>query len=439
MGTSENNIAVARMLRVAAIMWLASLGVMAIINLRASFLPETIQVPLTEFHHSLLEPLSDELAQSVNARLQGATFQYVYYPANALTALALLGLTVWPKGRDWLGRAYVPLNIIVMSVSPVLTKYIGGATLLGPFVAAGGMVVILMALVLTAWQYRWRHVVMFCLGTAALDVATAGLVGPVSLLTFFAGLFTLVQTVGFLVVGYFISAVMEQLRVQQDSLQSANVQLRHHVSTLEHLTISRERNRMARELHDTLAHTLSALSVQLETVKAYWSVDPAAAQAGLDKSLEATRSGLHETRRALKALRASPLDDLGLRLALRRLAESAASRAELDLDLVLPEQHLTLAPDAEQCIYRVAQEAVTNVTHHANARRLSLRLTRDDNTISLLVQDDGQGFDLSRRVAMDHFGLPGMRERAEMAGGRLTINSDSGSGTTVLLTLASEG
>src|SRR6185503_5435116 len=193
-----------------------------------------------------------------------------------------------------------------------------------------------------------------------------------------------------------------------------------------HLTISRERNRMARELHDTVAHTLSGLTVQLETVMAYWHVDATAAQAMLDKSLEATRSGLHETRRALKSLRASPLDDLGLSLALRRLVESAARRANLALDLSLPEQIPFLSPDVEQAIYRVAQEAVANVTHHANAKNLKVHLTSNGQEISLLVCDDGRGFKERPGENADHFGLPGMRERAQLVGGKLTVDSQPG-------------
>src|SRR2546429_7566084 len=97
-----------------------------------------------------------------------------------------------------------------------------------------------------------------------------------------------------------------------------------------------------------------------------------------DKVWRATRDGLHEPRRALKALRASPLDGLGLSLALRRMAESAVARANIQLDLVIPEQAPTLAPDVEQCIYRVAQEAVANVVNHASARALAVQLACDD-------------------------------------------------------------
>jgi signal transduction histidine kinase len=245
----------------------------------------------------------------------------------------------------------------------------------------------------------------------------------------------LIQTVSFLVVGYFISFLIRRLQQEQESLAQANAQLTDYAATLEELTITRERNRMARELHDTLAHTLSALSVQLETVKAYWDVDSAAAQQMLDKSLAATRSGLQETRRALKSLRASPLDDLGLALALRRMAEETAARANLQLNLSLPERFPSLSPDVEQCIYRVAQEAVANAAHHANAHLLTVQLSANEPSVRLLVRDDGLGFDVQQGEGSGHFGLPGMRERAQSVGGQLTIDSRPGQGTTIWLTI----
>lgn len=123
---------------------------------------------------------------------------------------------------------------------------------------------------------------------------------------------------------------------QQRTLETANRRLVELAASLEKLTISRERNRMARELHDTLAHTLSGLTVHLEAVKAYLDVEPHTAKALLDESLTHTRRGLNETRRALAALRATPLDDLGLVLALRHLVDSATERTDLQPTLELP-------------------------------------------------------------------------------------------------------
>jgi signal transduction histidine kinase len=95
---------------------------------------------------------------------------------------------------------------------------------------------------------------------------------------------TLSQTIIFLAVGFSVTYLVGTLRNNQHSLENANVRLTHYASTLEQLATSRERNRLARELHDTLAHTLSGLAVQLETARAYWDVDPQAARAMLDKS-----------------------------------------------------------------------------------------------------------------------------------------------------------
>ena len=245
----------------------------------------------------------------------------------------------------------------------------------------------------------------------------------------------LIQTVVFLVVGFSISFLMSRLRAQQQSLEAANNRLTQYASTLEQLATSRERNRLALELHDTLAHTLSGLSVQMETIKAYWDVDRPAARAILEKSLAATHLGLEETRRALKALRASPLEDMGLPLALRKMVEDAASRAGLALDM--PEIIMVppLPPDVEQCIYRVAQEAVTNVVKHASAKKMTVKLEFADSMATLMVSDDGVGFDTEKIDKTSHFGLAGIQERARISGGELKIQSKPGTGTTITLSL----
>ena len=396
---------VAHLLYLAVMLWLGYLGALLLIDL--VFYPRPIFPPM-------------------------------YYWVNGFDILAVLALAVWSRKHPTLEHAILPWVIGMMSVIPVVTGHLVLLPL--PRNTANGpeatllrlMPLLLMALVLTAWQYRWRYVVVFSLSMAALSLGlqllfyhpySTPLLPPITVL--------IIQTVSFLVVGYFINTLMSRLKQQQASLARANAQLAHYASTLEHLTISRERNRMARELHDTLAHTLSGLSVQLETAKAYWDVDPTTAQRLLDKSLTATRDGLQETRRALKSLRASSLDDLGLLLAVRQLAESAAERANLQLDLTLPATLPALPETVEQCLYRVAQEAIANVVHHANAKTLTVHLTYNNADCVLTVQDDGLGFDLHDVDQADHFGLTGMRERAALVGGDLVIESRQGEGTKV--------
>jgi signal transduction histidine kinase len=299
--------------------------------------------------------------------------------------------------------------------------------------------ILFIGLVITAWRYRWLAVGLFALGTAVLEIALIT-INPTTLpdqtVTTNAVVFvTIVRAISFLVIGYFINVLVHRLRTQREQLMQANARLTHYASTIEQLSISRERNRLARELHDTLAHTLSGLSVQLETTQAYWDVEPETARNLLAKSLAATRSGLNETRRALKALRASPIDDLGLLLSLQKLAQSAAERGKLNLSLSLPEQITSLSPDVEQCLYRIAQESLENVVYHASAKTLAVQLTIFEEAICLEVEDDGIGFDMKQFQETGHYGLAGMRERAQTAGGELTINSQPGQGSRVLLTL----
>jgi signal transduction histidine kinase len=154
----------------------------------------------------------------------------------------------------------------------------------------------------------------------------------------------------------------------------------------------------------------------------------------LDQALQHTRGGLTEARRALKALRASPLDDLELALALRTLAESVAARASLILEVELPNQVERVAPEIEQCVYRIAQEALTNVARHAEAKLLRLSLEHDSKQLMLTIVDDGRGFDPTA-VNGARFGLTGLRERAEMIGGRLEVESALQRGTIVQLVL----
>jgi signal transduction histidine kinase len=244
-----------------------------------------------------------------------------------------------------------------------------------------------------------------------------------------------VRTVFFLVAGHMIAHIMQRQRDQRQSLLEANRQLRHYAATLEQLAVTQERNRMSRELHDTLSHTLSGLAVQLEASRSLWRSAPERSYAMLEDSLLATRTGLTESRKAIQALRASPLEDLGLALALRNLAESAAGRAGAILSLEILPVLEKLAPDVEQCIFRVAQESLENVVRHSEAQHLTVQLVREDTRLVLGIHDDGRGFDPAQVDPNKQFGLKGLRERVAMFAGELQIHSQPGQGTTIRLVL----
>ena len=401
------------------------------------YLNQILQRPVTTVFPGVPGP-----QQGVQSVFQ-SDLNYLYYVFYLCIALVCLAIAYWPKLREKLGRVLIPLVVAILTISPVIiNQFAVPQSPLGPRFGSPEASLLMalpftfVALLFIAWQYRWQNTLYVILGIAALNLGVRWASSGLGTQPFQAVLaIVLIQTVVFLVVGFSISFLMSRMRAQQQSLESANNRLTQYASTLEQLATSRERNRLALELHDTLAHTLSGLSVQLETIKAYWDVDRPTAHAILEKSLAATHLGLEETRRALKALRASPLEDMGLPLALRKMVEDAASRAGLALDM--PETIMVppLPPDVEQCLYRVAQEAVTNVVKHASAKKITVRLEFADSTAMLMVLDDGVGFDADKVDNTNHFGLAGMQERSRISGGELKIQSKPGTGTTITFSL----
>ena len=433
-----------RILRTAAWIWLGFLIAMALMDLTLY----TPQVQRLLGDVSRLQPALpnqplplNPIGNLPNQPLRGPYYPvYLFYFANILTALLFLALTHWKDIQVRLESAYYPFVLSIISVAPiVINAFIIPRFPQGPLSNAEGMAlrqlpVMFVALALVAWNYRFIHVILFSVITTVIELGLVA-INPsdnrnITVYIFIA----IIRTISFVAVGFFISFIVARLREQRESLREANANLTHYASTLEQLTVSRERNRLARELHDTLAHSLTAISVSLETAKAYFDIEPKQAREMIDISLEATRKGVDETRRALKALRSSDLVDLGLRLAVKKAAESAASRFALDLELDLQDPMPSLSPDVEQTILRVTQEAIENLTKHSRAKKFSIHLSSQGQT-TLIIEDDGVGFDMRSREASGHFGLVGMRERAELSGGKLKIESGKGKGTKVVLTI----
>ncbi len=358
--------------------------------------------------------------------------------AISLVSFAYLSLP-WLEKR--LNRLYLPLILIGYTGATVFSNLIYLIDLrtinLDLIIARSWLLVpiLLVPLVLIAWQYSFRYVLIFVIFTNAIELVF--LFQAVREITFetlpFLGM-PVVRAFAFGTVGYIVEHLMNTQRMQKRKLIQANIQLGQHAHTLEHLAISRERNRLARELHDTLAHTLSGVAVNLEAIKTILAPTQTDVMTLLDHSLSATRQGLNETRRTLKDLRAQPLDDLGLDLALRNLVRTVADRAGLDVEIDLSADLPTLPPDVEQSIYRITQEALENVTRHADARRVSVLLKTLDNRTELTIADDGHGFDSKGTLDDSQFGLQGMRERAAMVGGVLSVESRPKEGTVVRFT-----
>jgi two-component system, NarL family, sensor histidine kinase UhpB len=192
-----------------------------------------------------------------------------------------------------------------------------------------------------------------------------------------------------------------------------------------------ERRRLARELHDEVGQALTAVVLQLDRVGHH-------ADAGLrgevELARETVRTSLEEVRAIARGLRPEALDDLGLRSALASLTNDVARQTGLRVERRMVRVLPALSPEEELVVYRVAQEGLTNVARHSEARRAWLTLDVRDGCVELEVRDDGRG--LNPAAASEGTGLVGMRERAVLIGATVEITSASGHGTTVRLRLA---
>lgn len=202
-------------------------------------------------------------------------------------------------------------------------------------------------------------------------------------------------------------------------LQEAHDRLREYALRAEELAIVQERNRLAREMHDTVGHCLTVAAVQLEAAQRLCSQDPERAAGLLGTVRHQVREALAELRSTVATLR-SPLEaDLELPSALKRLAGAFEEVTGLTVHRVLPEAMPDLPATHRLALYRTAQEALTNVGKHAAARQVWIVLSASEAEVALLVADDGRGITHDGNPA--GFGLRGLRERAGQLGGELCL------------------
>jgi signal transduction histidine kinase len=229
--------------------------------------------------------------------------------------------------------------------------------------------------------------------------------------------------------------LVETLRRQLDEIRLSRAAL---VQTQHQLLRSREgeRARLARDLHDGPIQALVGLNLQLGLLQA----SSGSVTGGLAEMRAEVQTLLSDLRKVCVELRPPMLDMLGLGAALRGLVEEWSGQCAVDVNLVLPPDAALLALPAEVAVnlYRVAQEALSNVARHAQACQVTLSLLWEAGCLVLTLQDDGQGFRLPSSshelTSQGHFGLAGMRERMELIGGQLALESVPGRGTTVRVT-----
>jgi signal transduction histidine kinase len=255
----------------------------------------------------------------------------------------------------------------------------------------------------------------------------AGLVGVLNVHTIGPRDFTerdvrLLTTIGRLVAGALHAA---RLHRRLSARERAHEQFTEQVVAVQ----ENERRRLAGDIHDGISQRLITLRYHLDAAARAVHTHPDHTAGQLRLARELTDLAIDEARAAIGGLRPPVLDDLGLAGALASLARAVP---ELDLTLELSEERL--AEHLEVALYRIAQEALQNVQKHAGANAVLVRFGRRDGEAHLEVRDDGTGFDRARTDG--GYGIRGMAERAELVGGKLTVRSRPGSGTTIEVTVA---
>ncbi|MBD2468897.1 AAA family ATPase [Nostoc sp. FACHB-145] len=197
----------------------------------------------------------------------------------------------------------------------------------------------------------------------------------------------------------------------------------------EEASILEERNRMAREIHDTLAQAFTGILVHMGTVSRLVATNPQAIQTHINTVRDLARTGLAEARRSVAALRPQSLEDGYLWTALQRFVATMQSSTETSLICDIIGTPYTLPPETENNLLRIAQEAFTNSIRYANANEIRIELVYEPMQFCLRIRDNGQGFEANHTTLNRGFGLLGITERAERIGAQLSIESRLGQGT----------
>ena len=221
-----------------------------------------------------------------------------------------------------------------------------------------------------------------------------------------------------------VNAILSE-RASRQQLAAAHHQLRQYALRIEDQATLQERNRIAREIHDAVGHNLTALRIQLENARLFCPSDPSKTEAHLQVAQQLAATALTEIRHSVSTLQADPLQGKPLTTALQTLCQEFQQQAKGDfvykLQILAP-----ITSEVSITVYRLVQEALTNVVRHSQAHQIKLNIKTDFDDLQVMIEDDGIGFDPAQTTA--GFGLKSMRERAAAIGGQLHIVAAPGKG-----------
>lgn len=227
----------------------------------------------------------------------------------------------------------------------------------------------------------------------------------------------------------------EQLEIAHDKLAITHEQLRHYALRIEDQATLQERNRIAREIHDGLGHTLAAQTIQLNNALLFWKSEDEKALEFLKQAKQLGSEALLEIRKSVSVLRSNPLQGLSLESAIDKLLQDfqRMTAIEVSNSIRLP---VSLSQEMNTALYRIVQESLTNIHKHADATIVTVGLQQHAGQIYLSIADNGKGFDPAQNTT--GFGLQGMRERVAAAGGQFAIYSKSENGCRISVSLPSQ-
>lgn len=228
-----------------------------------------------------------------------------------------------------------------------------------------------------------------------------------------------------------MNAVLSE-RHSREKLAIANEKLRQYAMQIENQATLEERNRIAREIHDSLGHSLTALNLQLETALKLWQSNPGKAETFLATAKELGSKALKDVRQSVSTMRFNPLQEQSLERAITSLSENF-HRSNGILPICKINLEYPLPPEINTAIYRITQESLTNISKYAYATEVKLELTDMRGNLRLIIQDNGRGFDLGQNTT--GFGLQSMRDRTLALGGEFNINSALGYGCKITVNI----
>lgn len=217
-------------------------------------------------------------------------------------------------------------------------------------------------------------------------------------------------------------------RQSREKLAIANEKLRQYALRIENQAALQERNRIARDIHDSLGHSLTALNLQLETALKLWQSNPAKAKTFLERSKQLGSQALQEVRQSVSAMRSDPIQGRSLEDAIASLTDDFQRSTGISPTCAIVLER-PLSPELHTAVYRIVQESLTNIFKYASATEVHIQLQATTEQLNLTVRDNGRGFNVEANTT--GFGLQGMRERTLALGGQLIIDSTPETGCRI--------